>query len=225
MYENECPNSEVNLVSLAMEGFKIPKQESVKSKEEFPEGVLMSREGVPLLLYRGSSMPLSLSKEERYSPEHLGHSTEAPSAGEAFFFTDRRKTASYYSRGKNPNKESAIREGGDPHIDKVYLIMRNPLVHDFKGKMNRDEENTYFNLLRKAKKDGHDGVIFKNTFDGGEYGRLDAIMHGKFFSETIYSVFEPNQILIQETESLVSQRKKEKILEAVERRRLRGRRK
>lgn len=159
-------------------------------------------------------MPLTLSKEERYSPEHLGYSTEAPSAGEAFFFTDRRSTADYYSRGKEPNKESAIRGNGDPHIDKVYLIMRNPFIHDFKGKFYRNEENTYYNLLRQAKEGGYDGVIFKNTFDGGEYTRLDAVMHGRFSSENIYGVFNPEQVLVKETEALVSQEKKEKILDA-----------
>ena len=184
----------------------------------------MSREGTPLLLYRGSSLSTSLSKEERYNPEHLGYSTEAPSAGQAFFFTDRKKTADYYSRGKNPNKESAVKEGGDPHIDQVHLVMRNPLIHDFKHKIYRGEENTYFDLLRKAKDGGYDGIIFKNTFDGGEYNRFDAIMHGRFFGETIYGVFNPDQILIQKTEPLVPERKKGRILEA-ERRRAEARRK
>jgi hypothetical protein len=202
-----------------MEGINKPLQE-IGSKEEavFPEGTLMSKEGKPLLLYRGSSLPLSLSKEERYDQNHLGHSTQAPSAGEAFFFTDNKKTADYYSRGNNPNKESAISKGGDPHIDSVYLVMRNPLIHDFRRKIHRNEEETYFNLLRKAKENGHDGAIFKNTFDAGEYTRFDAILMGKFFSENIYAVFNPEQVLLQKTEATVSETKKQKILESDRRR-------
>jgi hypothetical protein len=202
-----------------MEIFKIPKQESVQNNKKFPEGILMSDKGDPLLLYRGSSMSLALNKEERYSPEHLGYSTEAPSAGEAYFFTDKRGTADYYSRGKEPNKESSVRNGGDPHIDKVYVIMQNPFIHDFKGKFYREEEETYYNLLKQAKEGGYDGVIFKNTFDGGEYSRLDAIMHGRFSGENIYGVFNSEQVLVRETESLVSQKRKEKILETAHRER------
>ncbi len=178
----------------------------------------MSKEGTPLTLYRGSSLPVSLSKEDRYNPEHLGHATEAPSAGEAFFFTDRRKTAVYYSRGKNPNLESAVMNGGDPHIDKVHLVMKNPLVHDFKGKINRHEEETYFNLLRKAKENGYDGVIFKNTFDAGELSRFAAVMDGNLFGETIYGVFDPDHVLVQDTELLVPAKRKEKLLEEGRRR-------
>jgi len=195
-------------------GFGEPGRESSGEQgEKSPEGVLMSQKGVPLLLYRGSSLSLSLSKEARYQREHLGHSTEAPSAGEAFFFTDRKRTANYYSRGKNPNKERAVKKGGDPHIDKVHLIMKKPFVHDFKGKVHRDAEDTYFNLIQKAKESGHDGVIFKNTFDAGEYGYFDAVLGGRFLGETIYGVFVSDQVLVQETEPLVSPRKKAKLLE------------
>jgi hypothetical protein len=196
-----------------------PAQEAPKVAEKLPEGVLVSKEGTPLTLYRGSSLPLSLSKDDRYNPEHLGHSTEAPSAGEAFFFTDRRKTAVYYSRGKNPNLESAIISGGDPHVDTVHLVMKNPFIHDFKGKINRREEETYFNLLRKARENGHDGVIFRNTFDAGELNRIHALMDGNLFGETIYGVFNPENILVQETRPLVDPRKKERILEQERKRR------
>lgn len=189
---------------------------SVYFEEEtkLPEGVLFSEKGEPLTLFRGSSLPLTLSENDRYNPDYLGHSTQAPSAGEAFFFTDRKKTARYYARGKEPNLESAIRAGGDPHIDKVHLVMKNPYIHDFKGKFYRGEETTYFNLLRKAKEEGHDGVIFKNTYDGGEYGRIDAWMRGNFGGETIYGIFNPSQVLLQETEELISSRKKKKLLKA-----------
>jgi len=90
--------------------------------------------------------------------------------------------------------------------------MKNPLVHDFKGRVYRGEEETYFNLLLKAKEEGHDGVIFKNTFDGGEYTKLDAIVRGNWKGEDIYAVFDPSQVIVENTEELVSSRKKEKLL-------------
>ena len=203
-----------------MEGLNQSGPEAPRSPHEaLPEGTLRNSSGVPLVLFRGSSLPVSLGKDERYKKEHLGHATEAPSAGEAFFFTDNRKTAEYYSRGKNPNIERAVKEGGDPHIDNVNLVMKNPLVHDFKGKIYRGEETTYFNLLRRAKEEGYDGVIFKNTFDGGEYSKFDAIIKGKFGGETIYGVFEPEQVVVQKTEVLIDERRRAKLLEAEQRER------
>jgi len=64
------------------------------------------------------------------------------------------------------------------------LNMQNPYIHDFGGSAYRDE--TYDNLIRKAKELGHDGVIFKNTFDPGSSG-------GEAITD-IAAVFEPNQV-------------------------------
>lgn len=79
-----------------------------------------------------------------------------------------------------------------PNVVPVYLRMQNPLVHDFKGKVFRDE--SYANIIKKAKAAGHDGVIFRNTYDAGEYGRFDAAMKGRFKSEDIHVVFDANNI-------------------------------
>lgn len=188
---------------------KLTTNEINNAENNIQEGILLGKKGEPLILYRGSD--LSLDQEVRYSKEHLGHSTEAPSAGEAFFFSDRKSTADYYSRGSNANKESSVRRGGDPHIDKVNLVMRRPFIHDFKGKFYRGDETTYYNLIKKAKEEGYDGVIFEDTYDGGEYGRLDAVMKGRFTSETIYGVFEPDQIILVGREETISSRKKRAI--------------
>lgn len=42
----------------------------------------------------------------------------------------------------------------------------------------------------------HDGVIFKNAYDSGEYSRLDAWLNMKFRGDTIYAVFAPEQISV-----------------------------
>ena len=73
----------------------------------------------------------------------------------------------------------AIRSNLGGNIMPVKLRMTNPLVHDFKGEDYR--EVSYNDLLQTAKDKGHDGVIMKNTTDGGPV-------------TDIYAVFEPQQI-------------------------------
>lgn len=55
----------------------------------------------------------------------------------------------------------------EPHQDStlypVHLDMQNPLEKDYEGQSYRDEK--YVDVIKQAKADGHDGVIFKNTFD------------------------------------------------------------
>ena len=177
------------------------------NKQEVDPDILMSEKNKPLTLYRGSSSPLDENK--KYDNGRLGHSTGAPSAKEAFFFSNRMKTAAYYSRGKNPNKERAVRMGETPHIDRVNLVMKNPFIYDFKGKVFR--EKTYCDLIKKAKENGHDGVIFKNTYDAGEYNRFDAMMRGRLIPEIIYAVFEPGQVKIIDQTETVSPRIKQKL--------------
>jgi hypothetical protein len=69
------------------------------------------------------------------------------------------------------------------HLDistvSVRLRMQNPLVYDQEGAAYRDE--SYYDIIRRAKQQGHDGVIIKNTYDGGPL-------------DDIYVVFEPEQI-------------------------------
>jgi rRNA maturation protein Rpf1 len=71
----------------------------------------------------------------------------------------------------------STREG--ENIMPVKLKLDDPLIHDFKGDSYR--EQSYDDLLKQAKENGHDGVIFKNTYDGGPL-------------TDVYVVFEPEQI-------------------------------
>lgn len=66
----------------------------------------------------------------------------------------------------------------------THLKLKNPYVHDFKGAEYR--EVTYAELMTEAKKKGHDGVIFKNTYDpANPENRV---------KQDIVAVFEPEQI-------------------------------
>lgn len=61
----------------------------------------------------------------------------------------------------------------------VFLAIRNPLIHDFKSAKYR--EVSYDSLIAQAQREGHDGVILRNTEDGGPV-------------DDIYVAFEPTQI-------------------------------
>lgn len=71
----------------------------------------------------------------------------------------------------------------------VHLKYENPLVHDFNGDPYRDVK--YAELMDKAKKKGHDAVIFKNTYDpafSGPGANYDVD------PQDIIAVFDPSQI-------------------------------
>ena len=65
------------------------------------------------------------------------------------------------------------------HVMDLYLSIQNPLVHDFKG---RGRDISYSQLISQAISEGRDGVILKNTYDGGNH------------LTDVYVVFEPTQI-------------------------------
>lgn len=67
-----------------------------------------------------------------------------------------------------------------------YLNLKDPLIHDQKGQEFRDER--YSSLVKRAKAEGRDGVIIKNTYDP----MLE--FHDPDEPYNIYVAFEPNQI-------------------------------
>lgn len=56
-------------------------------------------------------------------------------------------------------------EGKKPYLLRNIVKMDNPYVHEYAKADYRDE--TFASVIRRAKEAGHDGVIFKNTKDGG----------------------------------------------------------
>ena len=158
----------------------------------FADSKAVDKEGAPIVVFHGTDQGF-----ETFDPTTQGQNTGAPSAKEGFFFTSKMRSAEYYSRGQAPNITSAWRrakyEGTPgPSVKSVYLSLQNPLIHDFKGKVYR--ETTYAELIERAKAAGHDGVIMENTYDAGEYSKMDAILNGRFSGETIYVAFEASQI-------------------------------
>lgn len=184
----------------------------------FGESKAVDADGSPKRLYHGTGGDI-----HSFDSGRLGEATGAPSARKGFFFTDRPKTADYYSAGGqdhfgpaikeaeraarndaaelraykyDPEKladvQARIAERAGPNVVPVYLSLQNPLVHDFKGRVFRDE--SYNGLIDRATAEGHDGLILRNTFDAGEYGRLDALMRGRIKPEDVYVALKPEQI-------------------------------
>ncbi len=52
-------------------------------------------------------------------------------------------------------------------LKEVNLVMKNPLVYDMKGQEHRDK--SFYDIINEAKKNGHDSVIIKNTYDSAVY--------------------------------------------------------
>jgi hypothetical protein len=186
----------------------------------FGKSKVVDGQGRPLVVYHGTDR-----RVVDFDPSRRGSNTKAPSAREGFFFTDRKKTAEYYSRGEWGNVETArkissqrrdhylglvrsfervgnateaarYREMADretgPNVVAAYLSLQNPLIHDLRGRIFRDE--SYYDIIVRAKALGHDGVIIRNTYDAGEYSKFDAWMQGRFRPETVYVAFDPSQI-------------------------------
>jgi site-specific DNA-cytosine methylase len=53
----------------------------------------------------------------------------------------------------------------DSAVVDVLLKMQNPYIHDQQGQKYR--EKTFYEIIAKAKEQGYDSVIIKNTYDGG----------------------------------------------------------
>lgn len=59
--------------------------------------------------------------------------------------------------------QNVFKDGGN--VGAFMISLKNPQIIDFEGAFHRPE--AYAAILKKAKAAGHDGVVIKNTFDGG----------------------------------------------------------
>jgi len=78
--------------------------------------------------------------------------------------------------------DSVFREGGN--VSAFMVSMKNPKIVDFNGEFHRPQ--TYKQVIAEAKAAGHDGVVIRNTFDGGP---LDDI-YVAFDQNSIKSAYE-----------------------------------
>ena len=134
----------------------------------FGNSKVVDENGHPLVLYHGTSKQFD---EFKYQPPVF---PGAATWQQGFFFSQNRETAEFYTN------LDFTEDAGKPSIKEVYLQIENPYIFDFEGDKNR-KGIRYSEIIDKAKAEGHDGVILKNTYDGGPM-------------DNIYVVFEPTQI-------------------------------
>lgn len=78
--------------------------------------------------------------------------------------------------------EAKVSESGN--LYSVHLSLQNPLVHDQKGERFRDER--FSELIKRAKAEGRDGVIIRNTYDSA--------LEQNDEETDVYIAFRPEQI-------------------------------
>jgi len=181
-------------------------------KKFFRASKVVDENGKPLVVYHGTNSDFST-----FLRSMLGSMSGAASAARAFFFTNDPGVAGSYAAGINVYDEGALwltRFGqwvmgkenyvkgnewllkqlgmgsGITHgenIMPVYLSIQNPMVVEFNGQIYR--ETSFNDLIARAERLGHDGLIFRNVIDPG-YADTAASEN----VSDIYAVFRPEQI-------------------------------
>ena len=90
-------------------------------------------------------------------------------------FDEDAKQSLKYGRGTDDVIDESMGSG----VYEVFLSVKNPMVVDQKGERYRD--TSYYELIKNAKSKGHDGLVIKNTYDGGP-------------KDDIFVVFDSTQI-------------------------------
>lgn len=151
---------------------------------------------------------------DEFSKTKLGAATGSPSAKEGFFFSEDPSVAKGYGADSNWYEDTTLgrllnkttgglyEKGNEALLRPLGLSAkkagkvltanidaRNPFVHDFGGKDFRDE--SFYDLMQKAKDAGHDSVLFKNVADQG-------FSEGGGHPSNVWAVFDPKQIQIKD---------------------------
>jgi len=166
----------------------------------FGDSKVVNNEGKPLVVYHGS-----MDKFNTFSTQERGRVEKSINTKNAFWFTDDDMAAEKFANIHRENKitnlsadKHTLGKGyNNPEVKQelnkqiedlqyqaherynVYLAMKNPLEVDYDGQ----EYNTKSidKLVKKAIKNGNDGLIIKNIDDEGG-------------TSTQYAVFNPEQI-------------------------------
>ena len=137
-----------------------PQTETAAFKRWFGDSVVVDENGAPLVLYHATSADI-LS----FDPKAASIYEDAKSA--IFLTTDTDVAETYLpSVWYTPDGKNVEKAYGDgANIMPVYVKIENPMVVDYFG--GGYKENEFADLIKEAKKEGHDGVFFKNVRDPG----------------------------------------------------------
>jgi hypothetical protein len=135
----------------------------------FGDSKVVDANGKPLVVYHGTARDFT-----EFTLGVGGKGGRADTRG-VVFFTNSPTQAEFFG------KMESRRSGEGERLLPVFLSMKNPLVHDFKGAEKDGDVSA--GIIEKAKADGHDGVVFKNVRDAMDAPPAD-----------VYAVFNPTQI-------------------------------
>jgi hypothetical protein len=162
-----------------------PQTETPAFKKWFGDSKVVGEDGKPLVVYHGTKR--SFDTFAPYAEKATRGGQALYDVGAMFFSADKELATAYSGVIKGMKgyfawpTESAY--GGN--VMPVYLSLKNPLVINAENQIYHKVEES----IRKAKRDGYDGVIINNLVDTpGTAGALDAFVH------TAYVAFKPNQI-------------------------------
>jgi len=160
---------------------RTPVTETPAFKAWFAGSRVVDEAGKPLVVYHGTSADF-----EAFDPSLKGRSSNKPhhNIEGVMWFAASPHGANFFAG-----------EGEGAHVKPLYLRMTNPRIADAatfprirdqyfksKGKVVYDIEDIKGREIQEARRDGNDGVIFLNGYDGTPG------------SGTVYAIFKPNQI-------------------------------
>jgi hypothetical protein len=173
----------------------------------FGKSKVVDSDGQPLRVFHGTN-----SNFDRFSKAELGSATGARSAKLGFFFTSDPEVGSSYADNENPYDTKLVRLLGKPYqrfneailralgrpsqipsgqnVLPVYLRIENPLEVDFEGE-GPSSDKPFSGVIERAKAEGHDGVIIRNTFDPGF---SDYPGQNPDKTADLFIAFEPTQV-------------------------------
>lgn len=177
-------------------------------KDWFAGSQVIDEAGRPNPVFHGTT-----AEFKQFDKSKLGFETGAPSAREAFFFTEDPELARSYGVTWDPYKEvpliNALNKATLGHYEKfnegvlglfgksakkegkvatAFLKAERPLVIDYAG--NEYREVSFYDAIQKAKAEGYDSVLFKNAVDQG----FDETLGHR--PANVWAVFEPDQVKI-----------------------------
>lgn len=148
----------------------VTKTETPEFKKWFGESKVVDDEGKPLVAYHGTR-----SDFEAFDLDSSG--TVAGSKRQrALFFSTEPETANAYARIAGAVGEGGRAEGAGMKVMPVYLRVENPYVSELEHYNTEDFERE----IAKAKRGGHDGIVFPRVTYGHETGQI--------------AVFDPKQV-------------------------------
>lgn len=146
----------------------------------------------------------SAANIEEFDPGLLGATTGAGSAREGFYFASDDATASTFAAWARdsddyvPNVMLADGNTADvgENVTVARLRMRNPLVVDYsEGGTRRTgySGRRYEEIIQRAKQNGHDGVVIKNTSNVGHPDSDVLIVFDNKNIRSAYAAFDPEE--------------------------------